>query len=120
MEGITLRFVHCLVCALFAIVSGRMLNRQSVTLYFSSPRLEDSYPVLLETFLRAEVAVFYVELEAGRTLQSSRFVLAIGPEALFLRRRFRGHNRHSLCRNRYRTWDNDKHGSFLAEDSSTR
>ena len=37
----------------------------------------DSYPILLETVLRTEEAVFHAQLEAGRALQGSSIILTI-------------------------------------------
>jgi len=43
-----------------------------------------TYPIPLETLLRTEEAIFYAQLEAGRTLERAGIVVAVGAAALAL------------------------------------
>lgn len=49
------------------------------------------YPVPLEAVLRAEEAILDALLQTCWALQGASIVVAVGPQALLLRRRLRGH-----------------------------
>jgi hypothetical protein len=56
----------------------------------------ETYPVSLETILRAEIAIFCAQLQASRTLERTSIVVAVSARTFPLRGFFGGHRMYDL------------------------